>query len=95
MRCNHDVRSYEWKKCSKCGKTVRVNRRRSFICGIFIVFLILLVAPPFADWAIRVLSLSEHNPHNITHALIGGIPVFLICYIPWRTFPLYDEKDQP
>lgn len=95
MRCDHNVSGYEWKKCSKCGKIVRVNRRRRVICDICTITISCLVAPPFADWAIRVLNLSEYNPHNITHALISCIPFFLICYIPWRTLPLYDEKDQP
>lgn len=94
MKCNHDVSGYEWKKCSKCGKYVRINRRRDVIFGILMVFLSSIIAPPFANWGIRVLCLSEYNPHNITYILIGSIPVSLSCYIAWRILPLYDEKDQ-
>ena len=94
MRCNHDVWSYEWKKCSRCGKYVRINPFWNTICGIIVVTLSVIIADPFADWGIQFLGLTEHNPHNITHALIGCISVGLICYIAMRILPIYDEEDQ-
>lgn len=94
MKCNHDVTSYQWEKCSRCGKYVRVNFRREIIRRITIVVLCWIVAPSFADWGIYVLHLSEHNPYNITHALIGGIPVLLICYSICKILPIFDEKGE-
>lgn len=93
-KCNHDVHSYEWEKCSRCGKYVRVNLLNEFLTFLITMFTYAFVADPFADWGIRALRLSEYNPRNITHAILGCIPVSLVYYFIIRKIPDYDEKDQ-
>lgn len=94
MKCNHCVHSHEWKRCPKCGKIVRINRKREIIRAILIVLSILLIIPSIADWGIEFFHLAEHNPHNVTHALIGCIPLIVICILLQRIFPIHDEKEQ-
>jgi len=75
MKCNHDVKGYEWQRCPKCGETVRISLFRQIIRCVLMIAVLWDLADRFADWTIVVLKLSEQNPHNISHALLGGILV--------------------
>ena len=92
MKCKHDVTSYEWTKCSKCGKYVRINRKHKIIIRILIFFPGYELASVFADLMIHLLNLSEYNPHNITHMLIGGVFLVLLLFLLYKIFPYYEEK---
>ena len=92
MKCNHSkVNSYEWQECPECGMYVRVNRRHKIVRVVGFV-LSLIAAEPVADFAIRVLNLSMHNPRNITHALFGCVFILAMNLITLTIFPIYDVK---
>ena len=94
MKCEHDVEGYEWKCCSKCGKLVRVNEKRRFIRETLIVVSMFTIDPMIADWLIDVLKLANHNPHNMTHALLGCIPLLAVWVITHHFLPVYDVKNK-
>ena len=93
MKCKHDVTSYEWTKCSKCGKYVRVSIRNKIIAWILFFFPGTELAFNFADFIIDFLNLSEYNPHNVTHALIGGVFLALYSFLIFNLFPDFEEKN--
>lgn len=94
MKCNHDVKSNHWEKCSKCGKLVRINRKREIMGWVLLIAFTWLVVPAIADWGVHVLHMNDYNPHNITHAFIGCIPILAVCFLIRCILPLYDEKEQ-
>ena len=36
MKCEHDVKRYEWQRCSRCGKIVRRKEKRETIRKVLI-----------------------------------------------------------
>ena len=92
MKCNHEVRSYHWQRCAKCGKIVRISRLRRWLALTLMAVVVYVVVPKIADAAIRILHLESYNPYNITHALIGVILDVAAFYLIIRVLPLYDEK---
>lgn len=94
MKCDHSVRSHEWQRCEKCGKIVRVNQRMQIVSWILLLIVAFDITPKLADAAIRMLHLEAYNPYNITHALLGMIPIGFACYFIGRFFPLFDEKEE-
>ncbi len=94
MKCDHDVRDYDWKECTKCGKIVRVNYWHSIALFIFMIGLSFLICEPFADWSIRILNLNDYNPRNITNLLFRFIPIGFIYYLGSKLFPIFDEKEK-
>lgn len=93
MKCEHDVNGYEWKICSKCGKLVRVNEKRRIIRRTLIIVSMFTIVPAIADWLIDALNLANHNPYNMTHALLGCIPLLAVWVITYHFLPVYDVKN--
>lgn len=92
MKCWHGSEGYEWHECPKCGKTVRVNRKRKIVRWCLGVWHVLFGAELVADWGIEVFRLADKNPHNAVHAAIGGISILIGWLIMERILPIYDEK---
>ena len=92
MKCRHGGRGYEWHECPECGKMIRVSRWRGFARAFFAVLHLAFGADAVADYAIERLGLAGRNPHNVTHAIIGGVSIMLVYLLLYRLFPFYDEK---
>lgn len=92
MKCNHDVKDYEWAECSKCGNTVRLSIRRRVLHFVLLFFFIGIFTPKMTDWALEVLNQSGISHHKLIAYAIGcALAVFCGLFVD-KLVPEYIEK---
>lgn len=94
MKCRHRGRNFEWYTCPECGKMIRVNRMRDIVRWSVTILYTLFGAEAFADYALKIFGLTENNPYNSVHTVIGGASIIILFDLLRLLIPYYDEKPE-
>lgn len=93
-KCRHRGRNFEWFECPECGQMIRMNRVRDIVRWSVTILYMFFGADRFADYALEIFKLTENNPYNSVHAVIGGASIILFFDLLRVILPYYDEKEE-